>query len=113
MAMGVRTRCAASAIKSSDRDRDFCNLDISELRDDTSGAISVGTGAATGRKSLGPRRETEPVKRCNGRIVLCEITMATTMDNMKNPNPMANDIREMRAIDRFNPVRVCATEISR
>ena len=106
MAIGVRTRCAASAIKSSERDRDFCNRVMREFRDDTSGAISVGTGAAKGRKSLGPRRDTDPVKRCRGRIVVCAMTMAITMDSRKNPNPTAKDIREMRAIEWFRPVSV-------
>ena len=57
------------------------------FNDCTSGAISSGTDAVTGRKSWGPRRDTEAAKRFRGPTVDWAASKAMMADMTKNPLP--------------------------
>ena len=110
VASGVRTRWAASAMKSSDRVRDVLSLSIKRFSDVTSDTISAGTGATTGRRSFGPRRDTDAARFWIGRIVLCAVRTASKTATVKNPSPIRMARFRIAARVALCPARVCASD---
>jgi hypothetical protein len=109
VASGVRTRCAASAMKSSDRRMDWPSRSIRLFRDAMSGASSSGALCSTRRRSEGPRRETAAAISCSG-LSDVRAAMADRIAAMaKKATDRTAARRDNPAAIRSTPVRVWAT----
>ena len=93
--MGVRTRCAASAINSSDCFNDLSSRDIRLFSDETSGTISEGTGFATGLRSCGPLLATESARRLSGPMVVDAAHTDNNAASAKKPMPNTAALRDI------------------